>query len=247
MKPLHRLCISNRGSHAFHDTPTGDIMLQNILRAITDVPAYVNELLHGSHAAAAVIAGIVFLIVLLITNKFTRVLRELFVVAAIVLGVIAYFRRNYPLLWVCVFVIVILGVFRFIRYLLVTVRTNRRNRKIEEQALEKARKRRGSFRSNSTDASRNRLKDNEGYDLEFSTEESTKEGFSRSESRISSEGLSSENEFTDGASPQPDIASPISRKEILDAIDMLHRLRDIGVLTEEECNTKAAKLYELLG
>lgn len=224
-------------------------MLQNILRAITDVPEYANEVLHGPHAAAAIIAGIVFLIVLLITNKFTHVLRELFVVAAIVLGVIAYFRRNYPLLWVCVLVIVILGVFRFARYLLVTVRTNRRNRKIEEQALEKARRRRGSFRSNSADSRTVLPLDEDDLDPELPYENDSQKAGRAFAFRNADDayGPSRTNEANGDNSGRPDGLSPLSRKDVMDAIDMLHRLRDMGVLTEEECNTKAAKLYELLG
>lgn len=216
-------------------------MPQQILEALFDIPQYVNGVAHGPHAAIAIIAGLVYLVVLLVTNKVTRVLREIFVAAGLVVGVIAYFRRNYPLMWICVLIILLLGIFRFIRYLIVTIRTNRRNRRIEERALEKARNRRGSFRNRQGYSGEARPETDEEIDQldrDLSSSDSEAEG-SASPGDASDDGEA--DEFSDQL---PDRSLGLSHREVMEAIDMLHKLRDMGVLTEAECNAKAARLYE---
>lgn len=231
-------------------------MLNQILNAVYEVPDLVLSLLRD-YTLASVIFIIVFLIVLFFTNKVTHVLRELLVIAAIVVGVVGYFRNHYSWIWLAFFVLVILGIVRFIRYLIVTVRQNRINRRINERALAKAARRRGSWenkqghsgeqreiyegRPGKMDAAEvhdvveNETRDRQGANVDTNFSKDQKENGNDSElSAAEAKGVIS----SDGR---------MSRKAVQDAIDKLKDLRDAGVLTEEEFAQKKADLYARLG
>ena len=120
-------------------------MLKELIAAINDVPEYIRAVIYGPHLWYAILAGVIFIVVLLITNRFTAVLRTVFVYASIAIAAFAFFSKRYALFWVCVLILGILLLFRFIRFLIIYIRETVRNRRIEKRALARARERRGSF------------------------------------------------------------------------------------------------------
>ena len=54
-------------------------MLKELIAAINDVPEYIRAVIYGPHLIYAIIAGVIFIVVLLITNRFTNIMRKIFV------------------------------------------------------------------------------------------------------------------------------------------------------------------------
>ena len=121
--------------------------MTRFLQAIYDVPDLIRQIFSGKYALLAVLLTIVYLIVLFLSSKVTRVIREFLVLAAVVTGVVGYFKKRFDLLWLMVILLALLAVVGLLRFLLVTIRQNRINRKIERRALEKAEMRRGSWKN----------------------------------------------------------------------------------------------------
>ena len=120
-------------------------MLKELIAAINDVPEYIRAVIYGPHLIYAIIAGVIFIVVLLITNRFTNILRKIFVYASIVVAAYAFFTKRYALFWVSILFLGTLLLFRFIRFLIIYIQETVRNRRIEKRALARARERRGSF------------------------------------------------------------------------------------------------------
>ena len=120
--------------------------MQGILELLKSMPAYAKYLFEN-HTIIAVIAAVVFFFVLFFSNKVVKFFRTLFVIAILAMGAIAYITKRWPMLCLAVLVLIILIIIRLIKYIFTTIRTNRRNRRIEERALEKSAKRRGSWKN----------------------------------------------------------------------------------------------------
>lgn len=120
--------------------------MQGILELIKSMPAYVKYLF-TKHTIVACIAVLVFIFVLFFSNKVAKVLRTLFVLSILALIGTAYISDRRPLLCLSIIALLVLIVIRLIRYIITTIRTNRRNKRIEERALERAAKRRGSWKN----------------------------------------------------------------------------------------------------
>ena len=72
-----------------------------LLNAVYQVPQYLMTLFTGQYRLYAFLAAAVFLIVMLFTNRVVTVLRDLFVLAAVVWGVVSYFRGQFEMFWIC--------------------------------------------------------------------------------------------------------------------------------------------------
>ncbi len=138
---------------------------------------------------------------------------------------------NYELLGLCLLLVIVLLLVRLIRYTFVTVRQNRINRKIEQKALAKAQKRRGSW------------KEKQGYSGDRQDE--LKGGVSGSEALPSSAEEEPSETEDEGAEAGSD--SYMSRSQFKKAMEELTDLKELGLLTEEEFNQKKAILYSRLG
>ena len=117
-----------------------------LLNAVYQVPQYLMTLFTGQYRLYAFLAAAVFLIVMLFTNRVVTVLRDLFVLAAVVWGVVSYFRGQFEMFWICVGALVILAVFRLLRYIVVSITDSRRSRRIERAALSAPRAGKGKRR-----------------------------------------------------------------------------------------------------
>lgn len=232
-----------------------------ILQAVYELPGFVRQQFTGPNMIWAITALAVFLVVLFFTNRFTSILREIFVFAAIITALVAYFKRRYVLIWLAVIVLLVLGIFRLIRYIIVTTRQNRINRSIEARALEKAERRRGSWKNKMGYSGETRP-----IDLGYVPGEMTAEELA---DVVENETLENQGAtiltdtplpgdippaadsyiFPEEHSPQagPDAGKQAERERILQAVRMLKELRDLDVLTEQEFTEKRAMLYARLG
>ena len=233
-----------------------------ILQAVYELPDFVRQQFTGPNMVWAITALVVFLVVLFFTNRFTSILREIFVFAAIITALVAYFKRRYVLIWLAVIVLLVLGIFRLIRYIIVTTRQNRINRSIEERALEKAERRRGSWKNKMgysgetrpidlgyipgemtaeelADVVENETLENQGATILTDTPLPAETAAAQADTYV----------FTEEHIPQagPDAGKQAERERILQAVRMLKELRDLDVLTEQEFTEKRAMLYARLG
>lgn len=120
--------------------------MQEIIDLLISMPEYVKALF-TDHLIVSCIAAVVFVFVLFFSNKVANKLRTFFVLTVLVLAAFALVSRRKPLVCLCILSLIVLMIIRLIRYTIVTIRTNRRNKRIEERALEKAAKRRGSWKN----------------------------------------------------------------------------------------------------
>ena len=112
--------------------------MQILFQALYQVPDLIRTIFTGKFAVAAVAVTAAYLISLFLNNKPARVIREILVLAAVAAGVGAYFKRRYAFFWLMLILLAVLLLVRLLSYLLVTIRVNRRNRRIERKALEPA-------------------------------------------------------------------------------------------------------------
>lgn len=219
----------------------------------------------------ALIFVIVFLVVIFFTSKVVNILRRVFILAAVILGVIGYFRNNYALIWVNIIALIVLAIARLLRHIFVTVQEDRANAKIEAKALAKARKRRGSWETkqaysgesnpnNSNSDSDDALLSDDASASGTVTSDTDKQAAPASSSAASGSDVSSSSK-TAAKDPSLQQTSPIpvipeedeeedtyaNRDQIMEAIHQLKDLKDKGVLTEEEFNKKKAELYSRMG
>lgn len=124
--------------------------MNRILSYIEKVPDYLRQEF-SSRMLVCVIVLIVYLFVLFFSNKVADVLRKIFIVACIGFAVIGGFRgpnkNGFEMICTAVLALILLGIIRLISYIIRTVRQNRIDARIEERALAKAAKRRGSFKN----------------------------------------------------------------------------------------------------
>lgn len=124
--------------------------MNRILSYIEKVPDYLRQEF-SSRMLVCVIVLIVYLFVLFFSNKVAGVLRKIFIVACIGFAVIGGFRgpnkNGFEMICTAVLALILLGIIRLISYIIRTVRQNRIDARIEERALAKAAKRRGSFKN----------------------------------------------------------------------------------------------------
>ena len=121
----------------------------DIFSYLRQVPEYLQHV-WKTMPVVFILVVIVF-IISLFSGKIPGIIRKIFIVAVVVYAIIGGFTRRTEygrqMVWVAVLILLLLGLFRGIIYLVQTSRQNKINAKIEEKALEKAARRRGSFRS----------------------------------------------------------------------------------------------------
>ena len=117
--------------------------LMNIFKTM---PAYVASLFKN-HMILFIIASAVFIFIVFFSNKIAIKMRTLFVLASLLLIVFSLISQSWPRIVLIVVVLVALLVCRIFRYILSEIRISRRNRRLEERALDKAAKRRGSWQN----------------------------------------------------------------------------------------------------
>lgn len=225
-------------------------VVSRIFAAFWDVPDYVRGQLLTKYLVPTIIVALIYLIILFFSTKVVNILRNIYIVAAVAIGVIAYFRHNYALIWLCVLSLVILGVVKLIRHIFVTVQQNRINARIEAKALAKARKRRGSWHNKQGYSGEAKpiidpddLSDEKDEDTSSESASDEADRLVLDESIHESLNSSDEGEASDSS----DSSIPMNRRQIMDAIMQLKELKDKGVLTEEEFNKKKTDLYEKMG
>lgn len=120
--------------------------MQALIDQLKIVPDYV-KMLFTEHLILAVIALVLFLFCMFFTNKVSGILRNIMIVAMFVIGAFGFVRNNWPQVLTLILALLVLIIIRTIRRIIVTIRLNRRNARIEERALAKAAKRRGSWKN----------------------------------------------------------------------------------------------------
>lgn len=216
------------------------VVVTHILNSIENVPQYCLDFFN-KHQLYTVIGLIIFLIVLLLSNKVTHILRELIVLAAVIAGVVGYFTQTYEQMWVSVFVILIIGIFRFLRYLIVTVRQNKIDAKINERALAKAAKRRGSWEEKKGYSGDTKPEDPDEVPAEMTDDELDDVVENETQGH---EGASIDTSAKPaGNAAGPDEESYLSRTAAERALGELKDLKNLGILTEEEYGKKKSEIY----
>lgn len=240
--------------------------INRLFNAFSQVPEFCRDVMVGKYMVPALVFIILFLVVIFFTSKVVNVLRRIFIAAALVLGVIGYFRNNYALIWVNLIALVVLGIARLLRHIFVTVQQDRANARIEAKALAKARKRRGAWENKQAYSGDTRPIN---FDAETAPSDSSDPRDSESAQPSSQNGDASEAKGTPAASSDQDKKAadpslqqttqiPIipeeendesygNREQIMETIHQLKDLKDKGVLTEEEYNKKKAELYSRMG
>lgn len=120
--------------------------MPNFMEILKILPIYAFGLVQ-KYPIAAIVAAAVFVFILFFSNKVATILRNIYVIAVLIICVYAYFRDNWNLMTAALLTLVVLAVVRLIGYIITTIRTNRRNKRIEERALERAARRRGSWKN----------------------------------------------------------------------------------------------------
>ena len=244
-----------------------------LLNAVYQVPQYLMTLFTGQYRLYAFLAAAVFLIVMLFTNRVVTVLRDLFVLAAVVWGVVSYFRGQFEMFWICVGALVILAVFRLLRYIIVSITDSRRSRRIERAALAKAEKRRGSWKERKG-YSGERPEGGEGETEEENgeipyisrdqreTEESRERRSVYDAAPVippeekpleTADGPEGSGDTEDGEPEEAEgetgtlSSKTLSREQAISAAHKLRDLKDLGIMTPEEFEQIKARLYSRLG
>ena len=120
--------------------------MEGILNQIKDIPVFLASAFK-THLLAAVIVLAVFVFVLFFTNKVAHFLRNIFIVAVILGCIYAVYITNFGMMWAGIFSLILLAIVRIILNIIRNVRQDRINKRIEERALAKAEKRRGSWKN----------------------------------------------------------------------------------------------------
>ena len=125
-------------------------LLNRIISYMSAVPDYLI-MLWKDYPIILIVAGALFIIALFFPGALAAFIRRIFIVACFLLAVAGGFmgaRQNgHQMICIGASAIVLVGFFRLIINAITDAHRNRVNRKIEKAALEKAAKRRGSFRN----------------------------------------------------------------------------------------------------
>ena len=214
--------------------------MQTLFYAVYDVPNFLFELFSGPYKFYAAGAAILFFIVLFFSGKAVTVLRDIFVLASVALGVIAYFKRKFPLVWICVFALILLAIVRLVIYIIISIRDTKRARRIERKALERGEQHRGTWR------------ERRGNSEKEQTGPETEKPERKPQTGSAGNGNAAAEAVRPPESPQAadESASSVpvfTREQALSAAHKLRDLKDLGILTDEEFDLIKARLYSRLG
>ena len=121
-------------------------MIQKIFAAVKDVPEYIRGAWEH-HMILVIILAALFIFITFFSNKVAKTLRTLFVIASLIFAAYGFLSRDYVKIWVPVAILVVLLAIRLFINGIRAIRQNRIDRRIEQRALEKAAKRRGSWKN----------------------------------------------------------------------------------------------------
>lgn len=125
-------------------------LLNRIINYMSAVPDYLI-MLWNDYPVVLIVAGALFVIALFFPGGLAAFIRRIFIAACFLLAVAGGFmgaRQNgHQMICIGASAIVIVGIVRLIINTIASAHRNQINRKIEKAALEKAAKRRGSFRN----------------------------------------------------------------------------------------------------
>ena len=125
-------------------------MTEQIVTYLREIPEFVKTM-YEQHLIAVAVFGLVFLFVLFFSNAAASFLRTLTIIALI--GAVVYggvkkeAGSGYQIAATALLLLVVLALVRLLFAAIGAIRQNHINRRIEERALEKAAKRRGSFKN----------------------------------------------------------------------------------------------------
>lgn len=120
--------------------------MTELINIFKTMPAYLISLFEN-HTVIMIIAAIFFLYVTFFSGKIASKVRSIFVLASLLMIVFSLISQSWPrIALICVGLLVLLAC-RIIGYIISEIRIVRRNRRLEERALEKAAKRRGSWQN----------------------------------------------------------------------------------------------------
>lgn len=117
--------------------------LMNIFKTM---PAYILGLFKD-HPILFVIVAAVFVFVTCFSNKVANKMRSIFVLTALLMVVFSLISQSWPRIAVIIVGLLALLVCRIIGFVISEIRITRKNRRLEERALDKAAKRRGSWQN----------------------------------------------------------------------------------------------------
>ena len=121
----------------------------NIFSYLKDVPAYLQHVWQTMPVVFILVC--VFFVVSLFSGRIPGIIRKVFIIACVIYALVGGFTRRADygrqIVWVAALLLLALALIRGLILLIQTRRQNKINAKIEERALAKAARRRGSFHS----------------------------------------------------------------------------------------------------
>ena len=120
--------------------------MQLFFNHLKDTPAFLKAAF-SDHTVIAVIALVIFVLAVVMTNKIATFCRYIVVIGAIIGVTVGFVFKKYPYFWTSVGILLVLICVRLLLYSIRTIRQNRIDRRIEERALAKAASRRGSWKN----------------------------------------------------------------------------------------------------
>ena len=230
--------------------------MTKLLNALPELPDLIMSLFSGKYLVFTIIGAVIFLAAALVSTKITQFIRKILIFGGIIAGVICYFKKFYTWVWLIAALLLIMAVIRLLHFLLVTIRQEAINRRIEKRALEKAARRRGSWKEKKGFSGKKKPDDSEPpvvYTMNAAEIDDVvnNETTERQGAKIpvdDARQMPVQNAFTQQAQDKRTADDgTLSRTVVIDAIQKLTDLRDLGVLTDTEFIEKRSWLYSHLG
>lgn len=121
-------------------------VVNEIVNILKTMPAYILGLIQD-HTITFVITAVVFAFIVFFSNKAANKLRTIYILAALLLIVFSFISQSWPRIVLIILSLIVLGILRLIGFIISEIRITRKNKRIEERALEKAAKRRGNWQN----------------------------------------------------------------------------------------------------
>lgn len=242
----------------------------NIFSYLKDVPDYLRHVWQ-TMPVVFILVCIVFL-VSLFSGKIPGIIRRVFIVACVVYALIGGFTRRAEygrqIVWVAALLLLSLALIRSIVFIIQTSHQNRINAKIEEKALAKAARRRGSFNNKQGYSGSSRPEpeyvpekmnseeidalvqggdpeDIIRFDKDVSDDDALQTLLEDKEETYSApqeDSLTSESFETDASGDN--LPEHLSADELYTMMNRLSDLHGLGILTDEEFAKKKAELLK---
>lgn len=247
--------------------------MDKVIRALTSIPAFIADLF-SEHPVVAVAGLLIFLLALMVPGRIGSLIRKIVILANILFAMAGGFmgraQNGHEIICLSAISLIILLIVRLIVRIVNAINKRKRDARIEERALAKAAKRRGSFRkrqARSGETSTDDFVPPEDSQIEIRQviENEINEGKARNEAALAAsmpdpdtDGQEEEMiDFDSDSLPEgvfyarPKTSSPESARLLLEndvqsALNRLKELQDSGLLTDEEFEIKKAELLARL-